>query len=77
MVNEASVKVHMANKVIARQLKVSVRTVENRRHRIFEKLQTDSLAELVRLVVELRMLGVNASTCGNPHLDSGNAIGNP
>ena len=41
-----------ANKVIARRLDVSVRTVENRRQRIFEKTGTQSLAELVRLFVE-------------------------
>lgn len=41
------------NKVIARELDVSVRTVENRRHNIFKKLGADSVAELVRLVVEL------------------------
>ena len=45
----------LANKVIARRLSVSVRTVENRRQRIFEKTETDSLAELIRLVVESRV----------------------
>ncbi len=43
-----------ANKVIARRLGVSVRTIENRRQRIFEKTGAKSLAELVRLVVEAR-----------------------
>lgn len=38
------------NKVIAKELNVSVRTVENRRHRIFVKTKTDSVPELVRLV---------------------------
>ncbi len=42
----------VANKVIARRVEVSVRTVENRRQRIFEKTGAQSLAELVRLVVE-------------------------
>ena len=46
----------MANKVIARRLEVSIRTVENRRQRVFEKTGTDSLAELVRLVVETRAI---------------------
>lgn len=41
------------NKVIARELDVSIRTVENRRHNVFRKLQADSVAELVRLVMEL------------------------
>ena len=45
----------LANKVIARRLGVSVRTVENRRQRIFEKTQTDSLAMLIRIVVESRV----------------------
>ncbi len=40
------------NKQIAHQLDVSVRTVEVRRQRIFSQMQADSLAELVRLVVE-------------------------
>jgi RNA polymerase sigma factor (sigma-70 family) len=40
------------NKSIARELKVSIRTVENRRHNIFQKLGADSVAELVRLVVD-------------------------
>ncbi len=43
-----------ANKVIARRLDVSVRTVENRRHDIFEKMRAKSLAELVRMVVAVR-----------------------
>ena len=41
-----------ANKAIARQLDVSVRTVENRRREVFRKMQADSVAELVRLVIE-------------------------
>jgi RNA polymerase sigma factor (sigma-70 family) len=40
------------NKSIARALGVSVRTVESRRHNVFEKLRTESVAELVRLVME-------------------------
>jgi len=41
-----------ANKAIARQLDVSVRTVENRRREVFKKMQADSVAELVRLAIE-------------------------
>ena len=44
----------IANKVIARRLDVSIRTVENRRHDVFQKMQADSLAELVRMVVAVR-----------------------
>jgi two-component system, LuxR family, response regulator FixJ len=43
-----------ANKIIARRLDVSIRTVENRRQQIFEKTESDSLAELIRLIVQLR-----------------------
>ncbi len=42
-----------ANKAIAHHLSVSVRTVENRRHDVFEKMKASSLAELVRMVVSL------------------------
>ncbi|MBX3424540.1 MAG: response regulator transcription factor [Pirellulales bacterium] len=40
-----------ANKVTARKLDVSVRTVENHRRKVFEKMGVDSVAELVRLVL--------------------------
>jgi two-component system, LuxR family, response regulator FixJ len=40
------------NKVIARQLNVSVRTIEGRRHEVFTKMQVQSVAELVRLAIE-------------------------
>jgi two-component system response regulator FixJ len=43
-----------ANKTIANQLNVSVRTVENRRHDVFHKMKAGSLAELVRMVVSIR-----------------------
>ncbi len=42
------------NKAIAAQLDISVRTVEVRRQSIYSKLQADSVAELVRLVMEAR-----------------------
>jgi FixJ family two-component response regulator len=42
------------NKVIAKKLDVSLRTVEARRKRIFEKTQTSTVAELVQLVMEVR-----------------------
>lgn len=41
------------NKVIANELLISLRTVETRRHKVLEKMQADSLAELVRMVVEV------------------------
>jgi len=40
-----------ANKVIAHRLAVSIRTVEARRHQIFKKTATDSIAELVKLIL--------------------------
>jgi FixJ family two-component response regulator len=40
------------NKVVANELLISLRTVETRRHKVLEKMQADSLAELVRMVVE-------------------------
>lgn len=43
----------MLNKVIAGEMLISLRTVETRRHRVFEKMQVGSLAELVRMVVEV------------------------
>jgi two-component system response regulator FixJ len=52
----------IANKVIARRLDVSVRTVENRRHDIFEKMQAKSLAELVRMVIAVREAGSDSAT---------------
>lgn len=42
------------NKAIASKLDVSVRTVEVRRQSIYGKLRADSLAELVKLVVEAK-----------------------
>jgi len=42
----------IANKVIAKRLGVSIRTVESRRQSIFQKMQVQSLAELVRSVVD-------------------------
>jgi FixJ family two-component response regulator len=40
------------NKTIARELDVSIRTVENRRRDVFAKMKADSVAELVRMVIE-------------------------
>lgn len=40
-----------ANKYIARNLSVSERTVENRRRSIFQKTETNSVAELVRMAI--------------------------
>lgn len=40
------------NKLISQELKLSLRTVELRRHQIFSKTETSSVAELVRFVIE-------------------------
>jgi len=50
-----------ANKVVARKLDVSVRTIENHRHKIFQKMAADSLAELVRMA-----LTAETDSQGNP-----------
>ncbi|NOY42128.1 MAG: response regulator transcription factor [Planctomycetes bacterium] len=42
-----------ANKVVARKLDVSVRTIENHRHKIFQKMAAQSLAELVRMALSV------------------------
>ena len=41
------------NKSIAQELGVSLRTIENRRHAVFSKMQAGSIAELVRMVMEV------------------------
>lgn len=41
-----------ANKTIAAELQVSLRTVESRRHNVMNQMGARSLAELVRLVIE-------------------------
>jgi two-component system, LuxR family, response regulator FixJ len=42
----------MPNKAIAKELDVSVRTIENRRHGIFRKMDVNSVAELIQRVLE-------------------------
>jgi FixJ family two-component response regulator len=42
-----------ANKIIARELNIGLRTVEARRHNVFEKMSADSLAELVKMIVAI------------------------
>ncbi|MBN2473909.1 MAG: response regulator transcription factor [Pirellulales bacterium] len=43
------------NKAIARELDISVRTIEGRRREIFAKTQTSSVAALVRMVIDARV----------------------
>jgi len=40
------------NRTMAKRLDISLRTVENRRRRVFEIMETDSVAQLARMVVE-------------------------
>jgi len=42
----------LKNRSIAKRLDVSLRTVENRRRRVFEIMRADSVAQLTRMVVE-------------------------
>jgi FixJ family two-component response regulator len=42
-----------SNKVMARRLDVSVRTIEVRRSNLFKKMQAESIAELVRMYLEI------------------------
>ena len=44
-----------ANKIVAKKLNVSVRTVELHRHSVFEKMGAESLAELVRMMGPLEV----------------------
>jgi two-component system response regulator FixJ len=46
-----------ANKEIARELKISPRTVEIHRAHVMEKMEADSLAELVRITMRVTDLG--------------------
>ena len=47
------------NKVMANKLDVSLRTIENRRRTVFTKLDTQTVAELVALVLKQRSAGVS------------------
>lgn len=42
------------NKQISRELDVSIRTVESRRREIFDRMQAETLADLVRLAMEAK-----------------------
>ena len=50
------------NKVVARKLDVSIRTVENHRQKIFQKMKADSLAELVRFSIAVGVSTEQEST---------------
>lgn len=52
----------LANKVIAARLGVGLRTVEMRRQRIFQQLGVESVAELVRLVLEAEQAGLRIAS---------------
>jgi len=48
----------LPNKNTASQLGISLRTVEDRRQRVMRKLQVDSFAELMEVVIEARSLDI-------------------
>lgn len=61
------------NRTIAKQLDVSLRTVENRRRRVFEVMQAGSVAQLSRMVTQYEHgvapdPGVQNSWLGLPHV---------
>ena len=49
-----------ANKEIARALNISPRTVEIHRAHVMEKMEADSLAELVRLTMKIADIGASS-----------------
>lgn len=57
-----------ANKAIAGRLGISLRTVEARRKRVFEKLKSRNLAEIARTMMKAGLLG---STDASDMLNSG------
>ncbi|MFQ3593140.1 MAG: response regulator [Gemmataceae bacterium] len=48
-----------ANKVIARELGISYKTVEARRTKLMEKMQTETIAELIAVVLSYRLWSEN------------------
>jgi FixJ family two-component response regulator len=59
----------LPNKVIAKRLGVSLRTVEYRRHDIFVKTETDSLPELVRLATDVELAAKRKLLPTTPNTD--------
>ena len=55
------------NKVVASTLRISLRTVEDRRQNIMRKLGVESFAQLVEFVIELRHLSDSAHWCDTPN----------
>jgi len=54
-----------SNKQIAKELDISIRTVESRRQKVFEKMQARSVAELVRLVLSVQSKSASQVNPGN------------
>lgn len=55
-----------ANKVVAGELGISMRTVEKRRHNVLEKMAVDSVAELVAVVLSTRQPGPTPPSSPEP-----------
>ena len=51
------------NRTMAKRLDVSLRTVENRRRRVFDAMQAESVAELTRMVMEYEHRLAHSETC--------------
>jgi two-component system response regulator FixJ len=56
------------NRTMAKRLDVSLRTVENRRRRVFDVMQAESVAELTRMVVEYEHRLPATAPCGQAWL---------
>jgi two-component system response regulator DctR len=56
----------MPNKLIAKQLGISIRTVEDRRRNIYHKLGVDTAVQLVTLVLENDLTRTDASGADDP-----------
>jgi two-component system response regulator FixJ len=63
-----------ANKVIAYELQISPRTVENHRARVMEKLRVKSVAELVRLALSAEAIDARKTRRLSGANDTGNKL---
>ena len=57
----------MANKTMAAQLSLGMRTIEKRRHDVFRKLDAGSVAELVLKITQLKQTPQKVESCSTRH----------